>query len=388
MTSTPERATRLAAWTLLAAAVAIPALLVRGWIEARMTRERAEALRRDLMVAEVRAGEPKPSFDETDPEARVGTALAPAKSGSPSDSVRFFSRDEIEQDPNAAAPGAAPRGTLLPPVGLEAVPTVSARPASAPSEPGAPNLGVLVTWQDNPDVHPGSVLRSQVYRWQDRERPTPVHLTAEEAAGSAAGGPRRHEFLDTTVCQGTRVSYSVRAIQLDRVEGVEVRRSALSRSVSLEVPVVFELEVLGLESRDEAEASGLPLESPTSEAIRLAASDLRTSPATRHEFRVVIPEDVGRDVGLRELGHEVGWVLAAVDRETRTVTIPVAVPVFNADGSRKLEANLPVNLQQTVTRAKQYPVLRLRDRCGNERILRAALEKTPSPAGVGVPASR
>ena len=258
----------------------------------------------------------------------------------------------------------------MPPIRVTATPATNAQESAAgtpganspgaapPPEPTKPKFGVLVSWKDNPMNTAGTVVRHQVYRWSERERPTAIHTSPEEKLGfgEGSGGANEngqiHEYLDTSVCPGMRATYAVRTIQLDKLEGVELRRSALSEGVTVDVPVLFEIEAIGfadsndpmgLEGSDPAASeSGFPI-------IRLSLIDLRTSPPIRREIRIVGAEDSGKDIGVRDLGFEIGWSVASLDREIRPQTSDISVPVFAADGSRKIENGAPATTSKKVT---------------------------------------
>jgi hypothetical protein len=387
------RATRVVALTLIGVAAIVPALLARRWVDANATLANAEKLRASLDSPEPRASGDGAEPDAADPTRRIESALAPPRPVSSADQVRFFSRDEIEQANATQTKAPQSKGNLLPPIAVAATPAesrndASSKPSSSqvsgaapPPNLAKPAFGVLVTWKDNPMNPAGTVVRHQVYRWSERERPAAIHTSPEEKLGKG-GDPsganetvESHEYLDATACPGTRVMYAVRTIQLDKLEGVEVRRSALSEGVTVDVPTLFEIEAvgfsdsndpLGLEGSDPAaSANGFPI-------IRLSIRDLRVSPPIRREIRVVASEDQGHDIGVRDLGFEIGWTLLSLDRELRQETTDVSVPVFAADGSRKIDGGVPVTAPRKVTQQKAYPVVRLRDRCGNEKVARVA----------------
>jgi hypothetical protein len=357
-----ERATRLVALTLLGGAAIVPALLARRMLDADATLAEARALQAGLVSLEPRsdAGSPlggdpvagarsvgavrqdsgrleSARLESPAPDLkRLATAfLAPAPAA-PAEPVRFFPINEIDQAREKGPTGArAPGAPLLPPLGLSARVT---------------DDGILLTWADHPSNPPGSVLRTEVYRWRGDEAPLSVFVGPLARSGSSEG----KSYLDPVVCQGARVSYAVLSIQFDQLEGLEVRRSVLGETVSIDVPMWFRFEPLGF-------ADG--------GRVRIGCLDLRTEPPARKDVEASVGEEVGRAAGL-----STGWTLAALERETRQETHEVALPVFAADGSRLVENGAPVVRTRLQARSVAYPILVIRDRCGAERVV-------PSPPG-------
>src|SRR4029453_3858607 len=127
-------------------------------------------------------------------------------------SVRFFSTHEIDQATTRVA-NRTPASSLLPPLGLSA---------------GVTSGGGLLTWPDNPGNPVGSIVKTQVIRWLGHETPQtifespPVPVQAGETGDAMA---LQHRHLDAGPCPGSRASYAVLSVQLDKLEGIEVRRS-------------------------------------------------------------------------------------------------------------------------------------------------------------------
>ncbi|HKD99682.1 MAG TPA: hypothetical protein VKE69_01625 [Planctomycetota bacterium] len=214
---------------------------------------------------------------------------------------------------------------LLPPIGLDARST---------------DDGVLLTWADNPANPHGVPLRTQVYRWRSTEAPAPI-------------GVGDHRLLDPDACAGSHVSYALLTIQLDRLENVEIRRSVLGDTVAVDVPVRFDIAALSF-----VEGGG--------SRVRVAVTDRRARPPARVE----VDCEPGDEVGVA-YGVDTGWKLESVEREPRDETVEVSVPVFAADGSRVVENGAPAFRSRNEARSVVYPILRLRDRCGAERLVRA-----------------
>lgn len=431
MTAAASRYVRFVTLTLLGSAAIVPALLVRRMLDARAVMVQAEKHRAEW-IQPGPVGPGAASNDATDAASRaeissvelrqVEKAIA-IQQQAPSNllqprAVRFFTKDEI--DPNArpasrttggsndtnreskpAAPlnpeGAAAKNALVPPVQCTA---------------DATDRGVLVTWRDNPAMPTGAIVKSQIYRWSDTEAPAPVHETQPYSIGAPSRGdsaatPECHTFLDRTVCDGLQYSYGVRAIQLDRLEGVEVRRSALGDRAVVSVPIRYRFEVVGFAPVDPPPVGrgpqALPGAPESRHAVVLLVFDLKENEPKGKAVMFVpaqvadVPEAAGpggresqaspnapmadsrafRELESfdSELGFETGWRVVRVEREMRDEVVDTLVPVFNADGSRKIENGVAVTESRAETQRNAYPVVRLRNRCGSEQILKVTPRK-------------
>jgi hypothetical protein len=286
-----------------------------------------------------------------------------------------------------------------------------------------PPFGALVTWKDNPLTPAGTVVKSVVYRWSDHELPTAVYTSTETTLDGATGDgntpPRevrpdpdspspgwrhpsgQHEFWDTQICDGLTYTYAVRAVQLDRVEGIEVRRSVLSQSVTSEIPTAFDFEarefadpkrVLLTQNLGPAERDA----SLRNARFRLDVIDRRPQVPQRRTLDTTIQQLADRDLGAVAFGIDIGWKVIGIELDARNEPVEIARPIFNADGSVKVD-NRPamdgMGLSSTVavtrtweTARRGYPVLRLRNKCGMETSIRAAVSRDRAP-GAQAPAA-
>ncbi len=197
-------------------------------------------------------------------------------------------------------------------------------------------------------------------------------------SGDPEGSDLRMSFLDPEPCPGTSVSYALMTVQLDRVEGVEVRRSAMSETVTHALEPRFEIRVLGFAAAPAASGSAPPSPSGSGASpvgvprVRLEILDLRI-PARLGESSGAPLDDAGATLGIKT-----DWTLVEVETETRDEILEIAVPRFEDDGSRTLENGAPAFRKEQVERPVPYPVVRLRDRCGQEKVLRVgAPAETP-----------
>lgn len=435
-TSRPP-AVRLVALTLLGAAAIVPALLVRPLLSARFTLELAERVRGDMDPSEPRSTGGTGAIESAETNRRIDLLLAPTRTASSSENARFFSK-EIEQASNPLSGGAGMSGAaaIRPPVSVLAPPVDLAADvvSLSPFRPLAPHrsergdfersppaslaaerrpLAVRVAWRDNPQTPPGSIVKSVVYRWSHRDAPVAIHTAppvtvgergaptpALEAGREDAAAVRRdasglHEFWDAEVCEGLTYTYAVRAIQFDRLEGIEVRRSALSDALSVDVGRVFDFEVrdfldpsraLESQSLGRAEREAITRALP----FRIDVVDRRPEPPLRKTIETTFEAIGDRDLGIVAFGFEIGWRVVAIDIEARTEILEIVKPVFQPDGSIQVEAaeardeatsEFPPSSRAVVTREvevlrKGSPVLRLRNRCGTETTIRASVSRS------------
>lgn len=371
---------RLVALTVFGAAAIVPALLARRMRDAHGTLAEAETMRASVDLSEFTgsgAGGPLDAPGGSPPGRDVARTQAPPHEASRLETaflapppattqapVRFFSKHEIDQATTLRAAIRTPGNVLLPPLGLTASVT---------------DEGVLLTWAHNPGNPAGSILRSVVVRWMEHEAPKPVHQSPPskleaDASGNLLGQTQR--YVDPDPCPGTRVSYALVTAQLDRVEGVEVRRSVLGETVTASVPVRYRLEPLTFVDPPDAVGTG---SAPGAQRIQVAVEDLRESSGAPTQVTAAIGEEIGRAAGI-----PTGWVLTSIEREMRTETVETPIPVFGPDASRTVENGAPLFRIVTETQSIAFPILHLRDRCGAERVLRPRA----SPSGsASAPAS-
>jgi hypothetical protein len=358
---------------------------------------------------------------------QIERAIAVDRTAAPSNSqhsraVRFFSNTEIDTTAKSTIPKAdktnadsnvmESRPTESKPTGAQSadVPVNNDVPVDnkvggdnsllppAACETSFSDQGVTVSWKDNPFVSKGLVVKTQLFRWNDTESPAPVFVTQPYVVTES---PKSHTFLDRNTCDGMQYTYGVLVIQFDKLEGVEVRQSALGGKTVANVPVRYQFEVVGFVvsetketiSRDPASEGRVPDSSKfASLAIRIL--DLR-EPEPKPKETVVKnvavrnvkdgnnnnnndPNDpqVNQSVGFpAELGFDPGWRIKRVDREYRDESVAVSVPVFQPDGSRKVESGIAVEVIRNEMQKNAYPVVWLKNNCGREQVIRVAAKK-------------
>lgn len=372
-----QRIAQVSLLLVLAGAAGVPLLLSKPVISAR------ELVRdRDRIVAELQRSEQAPAVSRPAlPAAGDATTwvveslqLKPRRAAGDPRVVFEHARPSgdgavaaVESPTGAGSKradrGAGSGGELLAPVDRNA---------------GMHESGVLLQWSDHPAIERGSVLRSHLYRWTDVTQPEHLFESDPYLVDIQYGNPpsRKHEYLDTNVCEGIRYFYAVRTIQLDRVAGVEIRRSSLSERVICDVPVRHVFESVAF--LDGAGAPVLDGPGKTSEKagagrrFRMLVTDLREQKPTP----VPVDLSVGGalDVGA-PAGRTTGFKLADVSIEAREESVEFTVPVFEADGSRKIEGGKPVFESRTETRTRTYPVVTVEDRCGQRRVVRVPAKR-------------
>jgi len=346
VTARIEWSARLVALTVFGAAAIVPALLARRTHDANGTLAEAELLRANVDRSELsRSGAggnlESPGVGPSAALALEAAFLAPAPAAPPS-SVRFFSTHEIDQATTRVANRPAP-SSLLPPLGLSSSVTAD---------------GVLLTWTDNPGNPVGSIVKTQVVRWVGHETPKQIFESPPAPVPAGESGDAmalQHRHLDAGPCPGSRASYAVLTVQLDKIEGIEVRRSILGETVTAEVPVRYRIEPRAFVPRAEGAVA---------DRVLVSVEDLRRQPPAPQVVEVAVGGEIADGAGA-----STGWVLTSVERELRNETVDTPVPVFGPDASRTLENGAPVFRTRTETKSIAYPILHVKDRCGTERVV-------------------
>ncbi|MBL8694152.1 MAG: hypothetical protein JNJ88_08665 [Planctomycetes bacterium] len=365
----------------------------------------------------------------SDLRERFEEALSRGSLGETAIPVRFFSKYEIDQavafarasaaqpengsgvsvgpevtspsatdgatGPTGGAPTGSAPGAVLPtnlPGGIQASPRNAGEPELLPPMgvvAQAADDGVRIAWADDPGnlrQLPGStsvaLLRTEIWRWIGSGVPkliAVVPLASDSSANPPSNpmpsDPARPEsrpsgsestipirtFVDREPCAGMRVLYALRTVQIDRVEGVEVRHSASSPPAPVTIPIRFEVQPLRF-----VESSESRLAVRIVDRRRTAAGPIGASADATLETTVRLHEEVGSSTAFAT-----GWTVRQIERELRTEVVEMAIPLFEADGSRTVTEGAPVFRILAQEQPVAYPVITIVDRCGNERTLRA-----------------
>ncbi|MFN0207270.1 MAG: hypothetical protein ACKVS6_13275 [Planctomycetota bacterium] len=406
MNASQSNVVRFVTLTLLWSAAIVPALLARRVLDAKAVLADAEKYRVDVMkpgsvdpgAAVVSITNPASQPGISNIEMRqIERAIAVDRTAAPSNSqhsraVRFFSNTEI--DPTITKTTTTKTTTTKATIhnsakanetGAESKPAGS-QPADgdntllppAACETSFSDEGVTVSWKDNPFVSKGLVVKTQLYRWNESETPAPVFVTQPYIVTDS---PKPHSFLDRNTCDGMQYTYGVLVIQYDKLEGVEVRQSALGGKTVANVPVRYQVDVVGFVVSEAHVTKGQatnrsPEPSTASLAIRIL--DLRDAEPKPKEVVIknVAVGNLSQSVGFEaELGFDPGWQIKRVDREYRDETAAVSVPVFQPDGSRKVENGVAVQVIRNEMQKNAYPVVWLKNKCGREQVIRVAAKK-------------
>lgn len=405
--------------TVLAVALAVPALLAGRMIGTKSAVDEVQKLRVQLKNKEklnstIPASSPSAETEEQRQKREaqsLATALSPLASPS-SDSlvvsraVRFFFKaggdsartvhntggdrpgnaesrpaDSTPSDPTRPTPSGDPQNESNATNG-----NGGADPTTRPSSGGSPIIlppiahvndlrdgNVRLTWEDHAATPTGTIFKSQIYRWNDTEPPAPIFITpayviadSGGASDSRPAAANSHEFVDNNVCGGIQYSYAVLAIQFDKLEGVEVRRSSLGERVIANIPVRYKFEILGFVKKG-ALAHGIN-DAFASLPVRMRITDFADAKPAARETDVSV--DPSGDVG-QALHLSTGWSLIKLEREDREQNLEVAIPIFNADGSRRINGGSPASEKRMELQKRMFPVATMMNRCGRQLIVRA-----------------
>lgn len=429
MNASHANVVRLVTLTLLWSAAIVPALLARRMLDAKAVLADAEKYRVDVMkpgsvdsgAAVVSITNPASQPEISNIEMRqIERAIAVERTGALSNSqhsraVRFFSNTEINPTTKLAIERstklAIERSTKSTILNSEKTNALSNQTESRPTESkpsgsqttdgsvnngpvdnkgGGDNTllppiaceasftdqGVSVSWKDNPFVSAGLVVKTQLYRWNDTESPAPVFVTQPYIVTES---PKAHVFLDRKTCDGMQYTYGVLVVQFDKLEGVEVRQGALGGKTVVDVPVRYQLEVVGFVVSETKETNRVS-DSSNAASLVFRILDLRESEPKPKEV-VIKNVAVGsvrqsQSVGFpTELGFDPGWRITRVDQEYRDESVAVSIPVFQPDGSRKVENGIPIEVIRNEMQKNAYPVVWLKNNCGREQVIRVAARK-------------
>jgi len=244
--------------------------------------------------------------------------------------------------------------------------------------------GVRIAWADDPgnlrqpaEAANAALLRTEIWRWIGSGTPkliavvalsseAPTSASTEQgAAGSRPAGAETtipvRTHVDREPCAGMRVLYALRTVQVDRVEGVEVRHSASSPPAPVAIPIRFEVQPLRF-----VESSENRLAVRIVDRRRTATGPTGSPADATLETTVRLNEEIGSATAFAT-----GWTVRRIEREMRTEVVEMAIPLFEADGSRTVTEGAPAFRIHAQEQPVAYPVITLVDRCGNERTIRA-----------------